>query len=909
MFTAMLFFVSPFGSGVAHAATGISTCAGIEAISSGLSGSYILTGSVDCSGYGNFTPVGTFTGTLDGQGYSITGLTVSNGGANRQALFSSTNGAVIRNLSIPGATIEGNSEVAILVADATNTIITNVSVSNSGTLFALAGNSLAGGLVGSANNTIITYSHSSVYMNAGGSNVGGLVGSANNGTIISNSYSTGTVNGSTGIAYGGNVGGLVGDNESSTIVDSYSRASVGTGVDWTFAGGGLVGLNNGSTALINRSYSTGAVTTAVNGGLVGNQTNSASTTNSFWDTQSSGNGSSAGGTGKNTSQMQTQGTFVSGWDFTNVWSISASQYPALRAGDVTPPAAPTGFSAVATTTTVTLNWTNPVDVDFASTTIRRSTSAYPSNMLSGTAVTSVSSPTATYSDTGLADATYYYSIFAIDTNGNSSLAATASARVDTTPPAAPTGFSATPTGSTVVLNWTNPTDSDFASITIRRSTTGYPTTSGSDTLVTSGISTTSYSDTSLADGVYYYSIFALDDTGNISTAAHATTTVDTVTPVLTVTTAIPSYTNDSTPNYVFNSTKAGTITYGGSCASATTVATIGSNTITLNTLADGTYSNCTITVTDNSSNVSVPLSITAFTVDTIAPVLTAGVEVGQNVLASNAVYTFTTTETGTYTLSGCAGLVDGTAHLVRFTTLAPGMYTCTLRETDFAGNNSNILTIQPFSIRAISQGGGGAVIVVDVGALNNGKLGFTAGNPEVDTMGNLEVPLAFNADPKTVKGYAISLDPLFKNVGIIPYSPTGTFSIPNTDGIYTIYLKYYSTTGKPTNVFQQTVSYKNESNAVTVVAIPSVLATGLSRTLSENMTGNDVKWLQHFLNTHGYIVATSGVGSLGNESSYFGPHLFAAVVRYQKAKGIIPASGKVAALTRNAIALDSKTEQ
>ena len=65
-------------------------------------------------------------------------------------------------------------------------------------------------------------------------------------------------------------------------------------------------------------------------------------------------------------------------------------------------------------------------------------------------------------------------------------------------------------------------------------------------------------------------------------------------------TAVTTPTIDTTPNYTFSSTKGGTITYGGSCSSSTTIAIVGNNTITLNTLIDGTYSNCTITVTDNS---------------------------------------------------------------------------------------------------------------------------------------------------------------------------------------------------------------------------------------------------------------------------------------------------------------------
>jgi len=79
-------------------------------------------------------------------------------------------------------------------------------------------------------------------------------------------------------------------------------------------------------------------------------------------------------------------------------------------------------------------------------------------------------------------------------------------------------------------------------------------------------------------------------------------TTDTTAPVIAEVTVVTTPTTDSTPNYTFSSTEAGTITYGGSCSSSTTIASIGNNTITFNALANGTYDNCTITVTDNSVN-------------------------------------------------------------------------------------------------------------------------------------------------------------------------------------------------------------------------------------------------------------------------------------------------------------------
>ncbi len=94
---------------------------------------------------------------------------------------------------------------------------------------------------------------------------------------------------------------------------------------------------------------------------------------------------------------------------------------------------------------------------------------------------------------------------------------------------------------------------------------------------------------------------------------------DATAPTLSQTTAVITPTTDTTPNYVFNSNEAGTISYGGSCSSSATSAAIGDNTITFTTLTDGTYLNCTVTVTDPAGNVSLPLSVSSFTIDTTAP--------------------------------------------------------------------------------------------------------------------------------------------------------------------------------------------------------------------------------------------------------------------------------------------------
>jgi hypothetical protein len=95
-------------------------------------------------------------------------------------------------------------------------------------------------------------------------------------------------------------------------------------------------------------------------------------------------------------------------------------------------------------------------------------------------------------------------------------------------------------------------------------------------------------------------------------------------PTLAEVTAISSPTTDTTPDYTFSSTEAGTITYGGSCASSTTSAVTGVNTITFNPLALGTYSDCTITVTDAASNQSSALTVSSFVVKSGSSIRTIG---------------------------------------------------------------------------------------------------------------------------------------------------------------------------------------------------------------------------------------------------------------------------------------------
>ncbi len=70
-----------------------------------------------------------------------------------------------------------------------------------------------------------------------------------------------------------------------------------------------------------------------------------------------------------------------------------------------------------------------------------------------------------------------------------------------------------------------------------------------------------------------------------------------------------------------------------------------------------------------------------------------------------------------------------------------------------------------------------------------------------------------------------------------------------------------------------------------------------TRILKLGMTGQDVRQLQIYLNTHGYVINTEGGGSPGNETNYFGLKTETAVKAFQTANGLT-ADGIVGIKTR-----------
>ena len=174
---------------------------------------------------------------------------------------------------------------------------------------------------------------------------------------------------------------------------------------------------------------------------------------------------------------------------------------------------------------------------------------------------------------------------------------------------------------------------------------------GSNTITLNALSEATYSDCT---------IIVTDTFGNVSeTLTISSFEIDTTSPTVREVTAVTDPTNNQTPEYVFSSTEAGTITYDGACSSNTTsaVSLPSSNTIaltntSLGNLAEDNYTDCKVRVTDAAGNVSSWRDISDFEVDTDAPTLEVVTPVKTPTNDTTPNYSFKSTQSGRVVYAG-----------------------------------------------------------------------------------------------------------------------------------------------------------------------------------------------------------------------------------------------------------------
>jgi len=174
----------------------IATVEQLQSIADKPDAHFILTADIDASSTADwndglgFEPIGDmdprFTGSLDGNGYNISGLTIIRTGQNYVGLFGETHQATLQNVHLLDAEITGKNYV--------------------------------GGLAGSMSGGFIEHSSVTGFI-SGEDNVGGLTGSLYQGTI-QGSYTAMSINGTR------TVGGITGSMQISELVHSYSLSDV-----------------------------------------------------------------------------------------------------------------------------------------------------------------------------------------------------------------------------------------------------------------------------------------------------------------------------------------------------------------------------------------------------------------------------------------------------------------------------------------------------------------------------------------------------------------------------------------------------------------------------------------------------------------------------------------------------------
>ncbi|MGA7191874.1 MAG: glycoside hydrolase family 44 protein, partial [Candidatus Acidiferrales bacterium] len=209
----------------------------------------------------------------------------------------------------------------------------------------------------------------------------------------------------------------------------------------------------------------------------------------------------------------------------NSAGASANSAEASATPTLPPPSAPTGLSAAAGNTQITLTWT--ASAGATSYHVKRSTTSR--------AETQISAPTAnSFTDTGLTNgAKYFYVVSAVNACGESANSSEVSATptAPATPPPTPTGLQATPGNTQVALTWNATTGA--TSYHVKRSTTS----GGPFNSTLASPTGTNYTDAAVINGTaYYYVVSAVNATGESANSAQvsATPTAPTVNVTITI---------------------------------------------------------------------------------------------------------------------------------------------------------------------------------------------------------------------------------------------------------------------------------------------------------------------------------------------------------------------------------------
>ena len=201
-----------------------------------------------------WTPIGNFenryTGTFDGGGHTITGLTVNQKERGNVGLIGYLgSGGKVQNLTLENVNLNGNLYVGGVVGYSNNGTVTACTASGS-----INGKEYVGGIVGSNYLGTVTACYNTSSTVNGSYLVGGVVGQNNKGIVTACYNASGSIYGE------GTVGGVVGDNYTSTVTACYWSNYAGYGI-----GNGTGDATKVDGVTITWANAVNAMNTALNG--------------------------------------------------------------------------------------------------------------------------------------------------------------------------------------------------------------------------------------------------------------------------------------------------------------------------------------------------------------------------------------------------------------------------------------------------------------------------------------------------------------------------------------------------------------------------------------------------------------------------------------------------------------------
>lgn len=306
-------FVFVSGTATAQGSVTVSDLEDLQSATDSPSLDYVLNNDINASGE-ELEPIGDeeepFTGTFDGNGYTVSGLTLNRTDEENVGLFGYVgSGGTVTNLNVEDVDITGGDSVGGIVGYNEGAVRRSHAEGN------VDGDDSVGGLVG-RNLGVVTESHASVEV-SGEDNVGGIAGRNAGVGEVSESHATGSATGGT------EVGGVVGSN-GGDITDSYAMVNV----DGDATLGGLVGANVGG--VVQRTYSTGVVSgVRESGGFVG--LNEGDIFESYWDRETANQASSGAGVPLSTAEMTgANAPRNMDFEFGETWVREDEGYPVLE---------------------------------------------------------------------------------------------------------------------------------------------------------------------------------------------------------------------------------------------------------------------------------------------------------------------------------------------------------------------------------------------------------------------------------------------------------------------------------------------------------------------------------------------------------------------------------------------------